>query len=49
MINPLWLQTFCTLVEAQHFTQTAQRLRMTQPGVSQHIHKLEQQLGHKLL
>ena len=49
MINPLWLQTFCTLVEAQHFTQTAQRLHMTQPGVSQHIHKLEQQLGHKLL
>ncbi|ASP37629.1 LysR family transcriptional regulator [Bacterioplanes sanyensis] len=49
MINPVWLRTFCTLVEVNHFTRTAERLHMTQPGVSQHIHKLEQQLGHTLL
>jgi DNA-binding transcriptional LysR family regulator len=49
MINPVWLRTFCTLVEVNHFTHTAERLHMTQPGVSQHIHKLEQQLGQSLL
>ncbi|MRY60822.1 LysR family transcriptional regulator, partial [Parabacteroides distasonis] len=42
MINPLWLNTFKTLVEVGHFTQTAEKLYMTQPGVSQHIKKLEQ-------
>ncbi|MDP5459456.1 LysR family transcriptional regulator [Alishewanella sp. SMS8] len=49
MINPQWLRSFCTLVEVGHFTQTAQRLHMTQSGVSQHMHKLEQQLGVTLL
>ncbi len=42
MINPLWLNTFRTLVKVGHFTQTAEKLYMTQPGVSQHIKKLEQ-------
>ncbi|MFT4940325.1 MAG: DNA-binding transcriptional LysR family regulator [Paraglaciecola sp.] len=49
MINPLWLKTFCTLAELEHFTQTAQKLFMTQSGVSQHIKKLEKQLGIDLL
>lgn len=49
MINTVWLRTFCTLVEVSHFTRTAQRLNMTQSGVSQHIHKLEEQLGIELL
>lgn len=49
MINPVWLQTFCTLVEVGHFTQTAEKLFMTQSGVSQHIKKLEQQLGQALI
>ena len=49
MINPTWLNTFCTLVEVNHFTQTAERLYMTQSGVSQHIKKLEQQLDCALL
>lgn len=49
MINPVCLKTFCTLVDVGHFTQTADRLNMTQSGVSQHISKLEQQLGVKLL
>lgn len=48
MINPLWLRTFCTLVEVGNFTRTATRLHMTQSGVSQHVHKLEQQLGAPL-
>lgn len=49
MINPVWLKTFCTLTDVGHFTQTANLLFMTQSGVSQHIQKLEQQLGTALL
>lgn len=49
MMNLVWLRSFCTLVEVGHFTRTAERLNMTQSGVSQHIRKLEQQLGTELL
>lgn len=49
MLNPLWLKTFMTLIETGHFTRTAERLFMTQPGVSQHIKKLEQACGHPLI
>jgi len=49
MINLIWLRTFCTLVDVGHFTQTADKLFMTQSGVSQHIKKLEQYVGTALL
>lgn len=49
MINQQWLETFLTLVEVGHFTQTAEKLHMTQPGVSQHIKKLEDEIGVPLL
>lgn len=49
MLNPIWMRTFITLIETGHFTQTAERLNMTQPGVSQHIKKLEEACGHPLL
>lgn len=49
MINPIWLRSFCTLVELGHFTRTAERLHMTQSGVSQHVRKLEEQLDTQLL
>jgi DNA-binding transcriptional LysR family regulator len=49
MINQIWLNTFCTLVDVGHFTLTAQQLYMTQSGVSQHIKKLENQLETELL
>lgn len=49
MINITWLRTFCTLAEVGHFTRTAERLYMTQSGVSQHIRKLEEQLDTDLL
>ena len=49
MINLAWLKTFCTLVDVGHFTQTAERLFMTQSGVSQHIRKLEQSLATALI
>lgn len=49
MINLIWLKTFCSLVDIGHFTQTAEKLFMTQSGVSQHIKKLEQHLDTFLL
>jgi DNA-binding transcriptional LysR family regulator len=49
MLNPSWLNTFATLIDEGHFTKTAQKLHMTQPGVSQHIKKLEQACGHQLI
>ncbi|MCG9748418.1 LysR family transcriptional regulator [Shewanella sp. Isolate8] len=49
MINPVWLRSFCTLVELGHFTRTAERLHMTQSGVSQHVRKLEEQFDTQLL
>jgi DNA-binding transcriptional LysR family regulator len=49
MINPVWLRSFCTLVEVGHFTRTAKNLNMTQSGVSQHIRKLEEYLDQQLL
>jgi DNA-binding transcriptional LysR family regulator len=48
-MNLSWLKTFCTLVDVNHFTQTADKLFMTQSGVSQHIKKLESQLDTALL
>ncbi|MGZ9898472.1 LysR family transcriptional regulator [Shewanella gaetbuli] len=49
MLNQQWLSTFIVLVEEGHFTRTAEKLFMTQPGVSQHIKKLEQQVGCPLI
>ncbi|WP_076536916.1 LysR family transcriptional regulator [Shewanella sp. UCD-KL21] len=49
MINQKWLTTFLKLAEVGHFTQTAEQLFMTQPGVSQHVQKLEKQLNVKLI
>lgn len=49
MLNPAWLKTFVTLIDTGHFTKTAEKLFMTQPGVSQHIKKLEEACGHALI
>ncbi|WP_246616441.1 LysR family transcriptional regulator [Thaumasiovibrio subtropicus] len=49
MLNPSWLNTYITLVETGHFTETAKKCFMTQPGVTQHVHKLEAALGYALL
>lgn len=49
MLNATWLETFTALCEAGHFTRAAERLHMTQPGVSQHLKKLEAQVGQKLI
>lgn len=49
MLNATWLNTFTTLCEVGHFTRTAELLGMTQPGVSQHLHKLASQVGKPLV
>lgn len=49
MINTDWLKTFSTLAETQSFTSAAKQLHMTQPGVSQHLAKLEDYLGQALV
>ncbi|MDN5567973.1 MAG: LysR family transcriptional regulator [Paracoccus sp. (in: a-proteobacteria)] len=49
MLNAGWLETFVTLCDTGHFTRAAQRLGMTQPGVSQHLRKLEAQVGQPLI
>ncbi|SFA91635.1 DNA-binding transcriptional regulator, LysR family [Poseidonocella pacifica] len=49
MLNATWLETFVVLTETGHFTRTAERLNMTQPGVSQHLRKLENQVGQALI
>ncbi|MBE9636353.1 LysR family transcriptional regulator [Salipiger mangrovisoli] len=49
MLNSVWLNSFVTLCETGHFTRAAARLNMTQPGISQHLKKLEEQVGQPLL
>ncbi|MCM2971310.1 LysR family transcriptional regulator [Larsenimonas suaedae] len=49
MFNAQYFRTFITLVETGSFTHTARKLEMTQPGVSQHIRKLENYLDKTLL
>lgn len=36
------MQTFLTVCEEMNYTKAAERLHITQPAVSQHIHYLEQ-------
>ena len=40
--------TFLTLYQEMNYRRTAERLQMTQPGVTQHIQRLEQQYGIRL-
>jgi DNA-binding transcriptional LysR family regulator len=49
MLNAQWLETFVVLCKTGHFTRTAEQLNMTQPGVSQHLRKLEDQVGQSLI
>ncbi|MGK9267925.1 LysR family transcriptional regulator [Bacillus inaquosorum] len=43
-----WLQTFIAAAESENFRETAERLYLTQPAVSQHMRKLEDELGMRL-
>lgn len=49
MLNLYKLDIFMQVVEAGSFSKAAERLLMTQSGVSQHIQDLERNLGVKLL
>ncbi len=49
MLNSQWLESFVVLCETGHFTRAATLLNMTQPGVSQHLRKLEAQVGQSLI
>ena len=49
MLNPQWLRTFRTLAEVGNFTRTAEQLDLTQAAVSQHVQRLETQLGPLLI
>ena len=42
------VHTFLVLYEEMNYRKTAERLHMTQPGVTQHIHYLEKYYGVKL-
>ena len=45
MLNLSFVRTFVTLIETGSFSDTARRLEMAQPTVSQHLKKLETLLG----
>jgi DNA-binding transcriptional LysR family regulator len=47
-LNTHQLHIFLIAAETLNFTQTAQRLQMTQPSVSQHIQALEEHFGQEL-
>lgn len=49
IVNMQQLNTYKNLVEIGSFTETAVKLNMTQPGVSQHLKALEEYFGVKLL
>ena len=48
-LNSHWLKSFTVLCEERNFTRAAKLLNMTQPGMSQHVAKLEQQIGTGLI
>jgi DNA-binding transcriptional LysR family regulator len=48
MLDAHQLNIFLIAAETLNFTQAAQRLHMSQPSVSQHIHSLEKHFGTKL-
>ncbi|MDF8363672.1 LysR family transcriptional regulator, partial [Achromobacter anxifer] len=48
MLNPLWLKTFAAAAAAPSFTETARRLGLAQPTVSEHIRQLELALNRRL-
>ena len=49
MLNLYKLEIFAAVVQAGSLSAAAERLLMTQPAVSQHIHDLEASLGTQLL
>jgi DNA-binding transcriptional LysR family regulator len=48
MLNLSEMQVFAVAAETENFSETARRLHLSQPAVSQQIHSLERYLGVKL-
>src|ERR1700757_1177225 len=49
MLDPVLLQTFLAIAQTRSFTRAAERLGLRQSTVSQHIRKLEDEAGRRLL
>lgn len=49
MLNLLWLQTLLSVIHHRGFQAAAQALGISQPSVSQHIQRLEEDLGVALI
>lgn len=49
MLNLVWLKSFVTLLEKRSFQAAASQLGIAQPTLSQHLQKLESQLGVQLV
>lgn len=49
MFDPVLLETFLAVAETSSFTRAAERLRLSQPTVSQHIRRLETAAGRVLV
>lgn len=49
MLNPAQLRSFRAVIETRHFTAAARSLGLRQSTVSQHVARLEAQLGRTLL
>lgn len=49
MYDPDQLRSFLAVAEALNFTRAASRLGLAQPTVSQHVRKLEEAVGRRLL
>ncbi|MBN3810037.1 LysR family transcriptional regulator [Paraburkholderia sp. Ac-20347] len=48
MLNPTWLKSFATVAACHSFTAAARQLGLTQSSVSDHIRRLEQEIGRRL-
>jgi DNA-binding transcriptional LysR family regulator len=48
MLNPIWLKSFATVAACHSFTEAARQLELTQSSVSEHVRRLEQEIGRRL-
>ncbi|WP_154586705.1 LysR family transcriptional regulator, partial [Bordetella pertussis] len=49
MLDPVLLRSFVTVVDTGNFTRASEHLHLTQSTVSQHVIRLEENLGCRLL